>query len=446
MLFNIILLILFNYSKVSLEDKESSPKAMLNAVNKNLSSDDGKLFLDHNTIKKLKSHNIFAMVIDKDNGDVIWKENLPKGIALKYSIVDVAKFSRSYLKDYPVFVYENKYGLIVLGFPKGSYWKLFNNYMEVSVVESLPVQLLIFIISNIFFIILIYFIANRNLLKSVNPIIDGIEALSTEEDAYVVSKGSLSEIGECINKTSEALKFKNIELKRKDLARANWIAGVSHDIRTPLSIILGYSNRLESSKNLSESERKEASIIRFQSIKMKALINDLNLASKLEYNMQPFEMKKINAVSVVRAVIVDYLNSGLTENYEISLTADEKAKEAFILGDYKLIKRAVSNLIENSINHNENGCNISISIEKLPLTCKIIVSDNGCGISEEKLNLLNNSPHYMLCDDSTKNQRHGLGTLIVKQIMEVHHGILSLSGKEGEGFIAALEIPLYKLQ
>ena len=62
---------------------------------------------------------------------------------------------------------------------------------------------------------------------------------------------------------------------------------VSHDIRTPLSMVMGYAGQIEDNESLPESERKKARIIRQQSTKMKNLINDLNLASKLEYNMQP---------------------------------------------------------------------------------------------------------------------------------------------------------------
>ena len=110
-------------------------------------------------------------------------------------------------------------------------------------------------------------------------------------------KGVFSEIAEKINKTSEILQMQAEQLRKKETARANWIAGVSHDIRTPLSMIMGYAGQLENSENLSETERKKAAVIVKQSSRMKDLINDLNLASKLEYDMQPLTMKQENAVA-----------------------------------------------------------------------------------------------------------------------------------------------------
>lgn len=76
------------------------------------------------------------------------------------------------------------------------------------------------------------------------------------------------------------------------MARANWIAGVSHDIRTPLSMVMGYAGQLASSSCLETEDRKKAIMIMKQSERMKNLINDLNLASKLEYNMQPIKKKR----------------------------------------------------------------------------------------------------------------------------------------------------------
>lgn len=87
-------------------------------------------------------------------------------------------------------------------------------------------------------------------------------------------------------------------MQKKETARANWISGVSHDIRTPLSMVMGYAGQIEENEALPEADRKKARIIRQQSIKMKNLINDLNLASKLEYNMQPINPVPVNLVAV----------------------------------------------------------------------------------------------------------------------------------------------------
>lgn len=441
LLFNILLFLFLNRNEINTAQK-MGPKSTAVSVSNSLHVENNKFLLSNSTENMLKNKKIWAMLINNHTGSVLWSFDLPSEIPLSYTMTDVAKFSRNYLKDYPVFVIEHKNGLLVLGYPKGSYWKLYNNYLETSAIKSMPYQFLFFILSNIFLIFLIYFIANTNLLRSVNPIINGIESLPYKEDVHVKESGSLSEIASCINKTSEVINQKDYELRKKDEARANWIAGVSHDIRTPLSIILGYASKLENNNDLSDDLKKQAEIIRIQSLKMKNLVNDLNLASKLEYNMQPVNLKKINPAAILRQTAADFLNSFEDSKYSIELLINENMRNCFILGDEPLLKRALNNLVQNSINHNTDGCSIVISAEKSNKNLKITVSDNGCGVSKEKLEKLKSTPHYMVCDSSTTEQRHGLGILIVQQIIKVHKGTFNIDSIQGHGFKVTLQMPI----
>ena len=78
--------------------------------------------------KDLVTNNIWGIVID-DNGNVVWKHNLPKEIPLNYSLQDVATFSKGYIENYPVFTWKQGNDLLVLGYPKNSYSKFMTNYL-----------------------------------------------------------------------------------------------------------------------------------------------------------------------------------------------------------------------------------------------------------------------------------------------------------------------------
>ncbi len=217
---------------------------------------------------------------------------------------------------------------------------------------------------------------------------------------------------------------------------------MSHDSRTPLSMVMGYAGQIEDNENLPESERKKAQIIRQQSIKMKNLINDLNLASKLEYNMQPINPKPVNLVAVARQSVVDFINLDMDEKYPIEWNTDEALTACVINGDKELLRRAIGNLITNSQTHNPDGCTISVCVEKNDMEYKIIIEDNGVGVTDEKLKNLRTTPHYMMSDSGTAEPRHGLGLLIVGQIVSAHKGTLSFDhGKQG-GFAAAMAFPM----
>ena len=401
-------------------------------------SEQGYMMSDKMT-EELNAQNIWAVYIDNATGECVWhSDNLPVTIPLEYTVSDIANLTRGYIDGYPTFTGAGENGLIVLGYPKDSFWKHMWPSWDYQFIANLPKTILIVLALNVCIIFTIYMVVNTKLLKSVKPITDGIQALPTGQPIVLKEKGVLSEISANINRTSEVLQSQNYQLKKKETARANWIAGVSHDIRTPLSMVMGYASQLENSKQLPEEERQKAAVIVKQSQRMKNLINDLNLASKLEYNMQPTHIEQVNVISAVRQVVVDFINLDIDGKYPIEWLTDSDLNTLIINADKDLIKRAVSNLIQNSINHNADGCTIYVAVKE----CNIVVSDNGGGATDEQIDKLNNSPHYMVCDENTSEQRHGLGLLIVKQIAAAHKGTVEIRHSEYGGLEVKICLPI----
>lgn len=424
-------------------DKDASPYNIAAETGKALQvSENGDYLLPESMSAKLAANDVWAILIDNDTSQVVWKtENVPATIPNEYNLSDIADLTVGYLDGFPTYTGENENGIVVLGYPKDSFWKHTRASWDYSLIANLPQTALTVLLANVVLILVIYVIANMKLLKSVKPITKGIQNLSAGERVHIPETGVLSEISFNINRTSDILQEQQDQLRKKETARANWIAGVSHDIRTPLSMVMGYAGQLESSCNLSESEQKKAAVIVKQSKRMKDLINDLNLASKLEYNMQPLMMKQENAVAIVRQVVVDFMNMDIDDRFPIEWKTDDDLTVCNIYADKDLLKRAISNLIQNSINHNENGCAIFVSVITDSSNCIICVEDNGIGASDDQIEKLNNTPHYMVCDTNTTEQRHGLGLLIVKQIMDGHSGTVIIDHSEYGGFKVVLTIP-----
>lgn len=395
---------------------------------------------------ELMEQNVWGIFIDNATHQVVWHtNNLPRGIPTEYTISEIASLTRGYIKGYPTFTGESKKGLMVLGYPKDSYWKHMWPSWDYDLIAHFPQTILAILACNVALIFLIYIFSNARLLKSVNPIANGIRNLSSEQPVTINEKGLLSELAASINRTSDILQTQSRQLKKRETARANWIAGVSHDIRTPLAIIMGYAGQLESNQQLTDEERKKAAVILKQSEKMRNLIQDLNLASKLEYNMQPVNTKKENTVAIVRQVVVDFINTDIESKYPIEWLTDENLSSCMVTGDRELLKRGVCNLIQNCINHNENGCTIFVSVESTDDKCIISIEDDGVGVSDKQIEKLNHTPHYMVCDDNTSEQRHGLGLLLVKQIVASHHGEVIIDHRIPGGFSVKMVFPLCKL-
>lgn len=392
--------------------------------------------------KKLEGENAWAFLADNETGAIRWHTgNLPEDMPLTCTPSMASELTRGYYQDQPTFPASAEGGLVIVGYPKETFWKhLYPSWDYNMIKYSVPFGA-VMILANIVIIVLIYLVTDMNMLKSVGPIVDGIENLSKGRAVRIPRKGLLSDIAESLNKTSDILQSRNRELRKKETARANWIAGVSHDIRTPLSMIMGYSGRLLEAENLTEMQKKEVDVICRQSQRMKNLVNDLNLASKLEYNMQPTDLEDINIVAAVRQTVVDFMNLDAEGRYPLEWMTEESLGACFVEADRGLVKRAVSNLIQNSMNHNPEGCSIYVTVEETEKGCRIRVEDDGQGITDEKLEELNNMPHYMMCDENVTGQRHGLGLLIVRQIAQVHGGSALIGHSRYGGFAVTMDLP-----
>ena len=422
LLINILAFALTFSGIVSKEYGTASPANMLEAVAADLSASG----ISEETEQALDSNHIWAMLLDV-NGVCDWSVSLPEEIPTQYTIQDVAVFSKGYLQDYPVFVRNTDDGLLVLGYPKDSFMKLTGNYFPIRAIRILPLFVTGILAIDIVLLFLVYYFSKRKIAKNTEPIMVSIKALSTGKPVDLSIRGELSEIADSVNQASQVL-------SRQNQARANWISGVSHDIRTPLSMIMGYAGRIASDTATSGEIQQEAEIIRAQSAKIKDLVQDLNLVSQLEYEMQPLHKEPVRLSKLLRSYAADLLNTGIPEKYSFGVEISKNSETAVIECDARLISRAINNLVQNSINHNPQGCTISLRLDCSDSTVSLTVADDGVGLSPEKLREMKEKPHYMESTDERLDLRHGLGLLLVRQIVEAHGGTMKIESAPQSGY------------
>lgn len=407
----------------------ASPANMLEAVAADLSASG----ISEETEQELNSHHIWAMLLDV-NGVCDWSVSLPEEIPTQYTIQDVAVFSKGYLQDYPVFVRNTDNGLLVLGYPKDSFMKLTGNYFPIRAIRIFPLFVTGILAVDVLLLFLVYYFSKRKISQNTEPIMASIKTLSTGKPVALSIQGELSEIADSVNQASQVL-------SRQNQARANWISGVSHDIRTPLSMIMGYAGRIASDRLAGGNIQQEAEIIRMQSAKIKDLVQDLNLVSQLEYEMQPLHKEPVRLSKLLRSYAADLLNAGIPEKYSVEMEFSKGAETAVIECDVRLISRAINNLVQNSIHHNPQGCTICLRLDCSDTGISLVIADNGVGLSAEKLRELEEKPHYMESTDERLDLRHGLGLLLVRQIVEAHGGGMKIESAPQSGYQTALIFP-----
>lgn len=418
---------------VSVSHGNQSPAHLLPCISDELQQTDRQFTLPDDAAALLDQDKAWCMLIDNATGNVIWNYKLPADIPVQYTYGDIAKMARWYLEDYPVFVSARSDGLLVLGYPKDSYWKL-SVYKTIASIQIDVIGFITVFFLNIGIVLLLFIFNSRKTEKAVKPVLIGIEEIAAGHKTQLAEQGELSEINAKLNHVSKTL-------QRRDTARANWISGISHDIRTPLSLVLGYSSSLEKNHGLDSDVQEKVTEIRQQAEKIKQLIEDLNLTSKLEYDMQPLRISNIYPAELARQVVCEFLDSNPDKKYVFEFEAEPQCETEFIRGDEFLLKRAVTNLIQNSINHNANGCEIIISVSCSEKEISIMVSDNGVGVSAKQLKALNSKTHYLESTDKALHLRHGLGVLLVRQIIEAHKGTMQILSEEQKSYETTLTFP-----
>ena len=355
-------------------------------IMEHLHKEKGEYRLAEEESKKLSGAQQFAMLLD-NGGNILWSEFLPKELRKSYTLQDVAKFTRYYLEDYPVRTYVVPEGLLIIGQKKELIWKYTLEYKEGvirNLIEFLPLFLLF----------------NALILVSV-PI-------------WIQKKRA----------------------KQKEEERTEWIAGVSHDIRTPLAIVLGNAEMIAATTE-SEEIKDRALRIEKQGLRLRRLVENLNLFSKLSFGYGKLEKEKIQVSRFLRKTITEMRNQ--TEDERVQFTLDiEEDLQGLVLGfNENLMERALMNLLYNAVQHNPEGCEITVKLyqdEKAHVFLQ--VEDNGCGLEKAALKRLNKKNYEW--EPSTG--QHGLGLKIVKQVISRHRWKVQFAEGSQGGFLCRIQM------
>ena len=374
----------------------------------------------------------WAMALD-DDGSVIWQHDLPQNLNKHYTASEIASFSRWYLDDWPVFCWTADYGLFVAAVPRGSVWKynIYNNeqLMSAMVAGMLPALALLLGVAAACCLLFSWRGARR-----LQTIAAGLATVADGGTIWLPTDGFAGELADTVTRTSEQLRRRNEIIARRDTARTDWIAGVSHDIRTPLALILGWAEQLERDAVLPETARQKAGGIRTQSEKLRTLIEDLNLTSKLEYGTQPLRKQEFAAGPLFRELVAQFCESPQAESCEVSLQQTAAAEQAKLCVDRALLEQLLENLLGNSIRHNSAPVEIEVQTDVAGNRFCLTVADNGTGYPPAVLAALQGTPQ-------NEQTPHILGLHVVEQIAAAHGGRVAFGQNVPNGAKATVWLP-----
>ena len=250
--------------------------------------------------------------------------------------------------------------------------------------------------------------------------------------------GAYGDIYERLNTLDEEIRAGDRLREETEKAREEWIANITHDLKTPLSPIKGYAELMGEGDVDLDKYQRYAGIIVKNAVSMESLINDLKLTYQLDNGMVPLDIHEQNIVRFVKELVIDILNDPEYESRKIHFECS--VDSIMYCFDEKLFRRALLNLIINGLVHGESHTEIWITVTATAQTLQITVSDNGPGMTQELAARLFER-YYRGTNTAQKPGGTGLGMAIAKNIVRLHKGTIFVDTAPGAGTRFVLTFP-----
>ncbi|GHU55306.1 hypothetical protein FACS189442_2720 [Spirochaetia bacterium] len=307
------------------------------------------------------------------------------------------------------------------------------------------------IAAAIFIVILVsLFLANRmvkNIVIPLDNLIEGAQRIQEGNLDENIPSGGVEELEKVCGAFNEMQRRLKANIQKNGIYEANrkeMLAGISHDLRTPLTSIKNYVKGLQDDiAKTPEKQREYLDVVYRKSCVMEMLINQLFLFSKLETGNLPFQFKPVPIQKYI-VTVLDSLEYDLKKN-NAALTLNSSCTGEQVLLDTEQMTRVITNILDNSVKYNP-GRHINITVTVLPKreTGKLIIriQDDGAGVPEKQFSHLFES--FYRGDESRNNyaEGSGLGLAIAKNIVIAHNG--SISAENQNGLAITITLPMEK--
>lgn len=293
---------------------------------------------------------------------------------------------------------------------------------------------LLFVVS----ITILSIITSGTISRPIKKLSKGAQEIAKGNLEYRIDYQSTNEIGRLVdsfNDMTEQLK-ESIEIQKStEQLRKETIAGVAHDLRTPLTSIKGYVEGLmDGIANTPEKQQQYLKTIYTSALDTEKMLDDLLTISKLELGNIDLNAKKVGVKEFfddcAQDISLDLEKSDF--DFEYTNNCDETA---YIMLDTDRFSRVVRNIISNSLKYkkpDEKG-KIQLAVESYEKSVIISIADNGIGVSSQNLNRIFESLYRADPSRTKVSEGSGIGLAVCKQIVELHSGHIWATGKEGEG-------------
>ena len=402
----------------------------------------GELSIEQIGLDRLDEYGLWIQFLD-ESGQEIFSYNKPVGYPEKYSASELLALSSSdYQNGYTVFVNSledsEESCSYCIGFPYdiGKYMLHYNGD-RVARLSPVARIIILAVLSALIIVVLIY---GFWLSRKLSGITKGIKNISLRTYQPLQENGMFGEIYSALNKMDRDIHRADQISQETETTRREWIANITHDLKTPLSPIKGYAELLTDSSDKEKQTVQEYGSIILKNINYtENLINDLKLTYQLDSGAIPYNPQKIRITRCVKEWVIDIVNDPAFSDRDIAF--EGSVPELYADIDSALFRRAVTNLILNALTHNPAETTVSVTLDTDKNGSILLsVRDNGNGLSESEQSKLFER-YYRGTNTKEKPEGSGLGLAIANQIVTLHGGEITVKSQLGIGTEFVIHVP-----
>lgn len=279
----------------------------------------------------------------------------------------------------------------------------------------------------------------------LDSVVKSVRECNYDADIKVKSNDEIGRLAASFKDMCDKIKTQIIELelkveneKRLKNIQRDFINGVTHEFKTPLTSIIGYADLLSQYRDDPKLFEEALRVIRGEGERLHQMVEKVLYLSRME--RFDFEISKGNvdigklAEKSIEGINIKAKNAGITINFHIAYTG-------MISGDFEMLYRMLVNLLDNSVKYNVKGGTIDFNIEKIDKDVLFTISDTGVGIANDDLGRVFQPFYRADKNRSSKIGGHGLGLSIVQDIVKKHNGSIHMESAPGIGTKVIIRIP-----
>lgn len=318
---------------------------------------------------------------------------------------------------------------LLYGIKKGNgYVFLFTSLEDIGTTTSLIKNQLIYLtLLTILLSIVIALFLSRRIAKPISNMTKMATKLANGNYNLVFESTGINELDELAN----SLNYLEQEVSKTDTYRRDLMANVSHDLKTPLTMIKAYAEMIKDI-TIDDKEKtiKNLNVIIEETERLNILVNDILELSKLQNNQDNLNIEEFDIVLLIKDILRRYEIIKETENYSLIL---ESPESIIVKADKKRISQVIYNLINNAVNYTGDDLKVVIRLTEESKDCLVEIIDTGKGIAEEDIQNIWNRYYKQEKNHKRNVIGTGLGLSIVKNILEQHHFNYGVNSVKNQG-------------